>query len=954
MDGLLLLPPGIVVNQPGVYQEVAKFDTLPDDKIRACWHAYTVTNKKLGDPTARRLENFWWHVWGSDRRYLSGRVLAKLYKDISTGPTAVPIRGLSQNWMSPITLAHGIQHSDKNALPQLDVPLISNQSNPSPEPASSIPTTEFASHAASVVSPVPSTAITTCHPFPPTNTDSPASSYDSHFLSNSTTCLALTTKPESSAAFAQSPPLAIIGPASTSTSVLPQQAHAPTSTLIATDFAEPAHLQQPQPQPQSLALSAKPSSGIPNPGDPDWPSDSTQADTRSSSVLRQETSALPAVPPPPPPSPPTSTSVSPSASATMSSAVAFLPQVSAMSVSPAALLQSSLNHNKGPMSLAPILVAAKDESSSYISEEGGSFYVPIKLPPPSSRRPAPRQSILKKDKSSTAPGTTRPTARFASPDDSEKRRTSTPSIVQTQSSQPTPTTRGSTEGSKNAGTSGLAPSRMSKKKPASTGKQTKKFVASTAVKRRPGLGRRSNSNVTTVYYDSQETSSRLPLPTNSEAPQLKMSQRPSNRPPPTPVVVHNTRPSLVSSLSSQKMTAASPPFPSPAPLAPTPEEEEEDNDGFILRERGLKEKPLVNLSSTATVYGFRPEATNETSSFSKKMAGKQPELRPAPLIHRASSGSYFDPGKLYKTPSEQTTPMFALNVPGTVTRRPSQISPVRPRPTRAQSQIDLPTASVQATKRRLERSYAANSSNMSAPRVLAPSNGFPPRRRDSASTEHNVPPPGSVEDTKHLPPLRRSHSTQSRAHVGMYGLGTQAQPPLLDNNHMAYVSRPLCEEHVDPKEPTTPDNKDRSKSRSSRAYSTPRNQRLFASPIKRNERRGLVSPPSVSTYVDEIRGTVYDFGNVDVQLTMSHSRVEPLMETDYGIAPFEPVRGPLDPMFKPSKPSTVPPVHLGRTRSQLALIMDRDAAARGGMQAEGRTFFSGILPWLKERCGPGE
>lgn len=62
---------------------------------------YTTTNKKLKDPTARRLENFWWHVWGSDRRSLSGRALARIFEDISVGPTFVPLRGPANRWEGP-------------------------------------------------------------------------------------------------------------------------------------------------------------------------------------------------------------------------------------------------------------------------------------------------------------------------------------------------------------------------------------------------------------------------------------------------------------------------------------------------------------------------------------------------------------------------------------------------------------------------------------------------------------------------------------------------------------------------------------------------------------------------------------------------------------------------------------------------------------------------------------
>lgn len=53
--------------------------------------AYTSMYKKLQDPTACRLENFWWHVWGSDKRNLSGKTLATLWKEIASGPTFVPL-----------------------------------------------------------------------------------------------------------------------------------------------------------------------------------------------------------------------------------------------------------------------------------------------------------------------------------------------------------------------------------------------------------------------------------------------------------------------------------------------------------------------------------------------------------------------------------------------------------------------------------------------------------------------------------------------------------------------------------------------------------------------------------------------------------------------------------------------------------------------------------------------
>ncbi|KAJ3498869.1 hypothetical protein NLG97_g787 [Lecanicillium saksenae] len=97
----MTLPKGILMNSSTVYDEVAGYSTLPADKVYKYWHVYTITNKKLKDPTARRLENFWWHVWGSDRSKLSGRVLARIFEDISLGPTVVPLRGPPNRWEGP-------------------------------------------------------------------------------------------------------------------------------------------------------------------------------------------------------------------------------------------------------------------------------------------------------------------------------------------------------------------------------------------------------------------------------------------------------------------------------------------------------------------------------------------------------------------------------------------------------------------------------------------------------------------------------------------------------------------------------------------------------------------------------------------------------------------------------------------------------------------------------------
>lgn len=139
----MILPKGIVINTTNIYKEVAGYSIIPADKIWEYWHGsfcrlkfgqavwsqhdidsariymltripyivYTVTNKKLRDPTARRLENFWWQVWGSDRRYLSGQALARLYEDISVGPTAVPLHGPPNRWEGPDVSAQASRYS---------------------------------------------------------------------------------------------------------------------------------------------------------------------------------------------------------------------------------------------------------------------------------------------------------------------------------------------------------------------------------------------------------------------------------------------------------------------------------------------------------------------------------------------------------------------------------------------------------------------------------------------------------------------------------------------------------------------------------------------------------------------------------------------------------------------------------------------------------------------------
>ncbi|CEJ82836.1 hypothetical protein VHEMI02882 [[Torrubiella] hemipterigena] len=97
------LPSGIVKNSSSIYDEISRYPILPADNAYRYWHVYTVTNKKFQDPTARRLENFWWHVWGSDRSRLSGRAIAKMFEHIASGPTFVPLGEPTDSWRNKHT-----------------------------------------------------------------------------------------------------------------------------------------------------------------------------------------------------------------------------------------------------------------------------------------------------------------------------------------------------------------------------------------------------------------------------------------------------------------------------------------------------------------------------------------------------------------------------------------------------------------------------------------------------------------------------------------------------------------------------------------------------------------------------------------------------------------------------------------------------------------------------------
>lgn len=107
-----ILPKGIVINSPGISGDIERKDREPlsPTEIAKFWRGeqrveilvqanpnsyvvYTTTKRRLLDPTAERLENLWWRIWGSRQRNLEGAKVALLFSEISDGHTFVPLRG---------------------------------------------------------------------------------------------------------------------------------------------------------------------------------------------------------------------------------------------------------------------------------------------------------------------------------------------------------------------------------------------------------------------------------------------------------------------------------------------------------------------------------------------------------------------------------------------------------------------------------------------------------------------------------------------------------------------------------------------------------------------------------------------------------------------------------------------------------------------------------------------
>ncbi|KAI1181229.1 hypothetical protein F4777DRAFT_585151 [Nemania sp. FL0916] len=131
-----ILPKGIVLNRIAVYEEIAKYDIIPVEQILRACHVFSTTSRELYDPTARRLENFWTRILGGDRRYLSGRVIAGLFKDISEETSFVKLRGPDNRYEppSPQSSTYTSHNVEMNSLAPASKPVIKSTTSSAKAP----------------------------------------------------------------------------------------------------------------------------------------------------------------------------------------------------------------------------------------------------------------------------------------------------------------------------------------------------------------------------------------------------------------------------------------------------------------------------------------------------------------------------------------------------------------------------------------------------------------------------------------------------------------------------------------------------------------------------------------------------------------------------------------------------------------------------------------------------
>ncbi|KAH6697513.1 hypothetical protein F5X68DRAFT_257663 [Plectosphaerella plurivora] len=113
--GAMDLPKGIVEDDKRIYEVFASQPEMPLSALIAMWKIYTTTSRELHDPTARRLEHFFWHIYNSDRRHLKPRTIAALWQAISSGPTFAPLLGPPNRYEPPpnVLPPHALELSAK-------------------------------------------------------------------------------------------------------------------------------------------------------------------------------------------------------------------------------------------------------------------------------------------------------------------------------------------------------------------------------------------------------------------------------------------------------------------------------------------------------------------------------------------------------------------------------------------------------------------------------------------------------------------------------------------------------------------------------------------------------------------------------------------------------------------------------------------------------------------------
>ncbi|KAG0645109.1 hypothetical protein D0Z07_9255 [Hyphodiscus hymeniophilus] len=136
-----ILPKGVFKNAANVEGSIESVATQPLDldDIAKFWRVYTTTKRRLLDPTAERLENYWWRIWGSRRRELNGATIARLFAHISDGNSFVPLRGPANRDEGTPPLDRTIRHGPGAT----SATTIHSQSQTRPSPTSSSTTSKI-------------------------------------------------------------------------------------------------------------------------------------------------------------------------------------------------------------------------------------------------------------------------------------------------------------------------------------------------------------------------------------------------------------------------------------------------------------------------------------------------------------------------------------------------------------------------------------------------------------------------------------------------------------------------------------------------------------------------------------------------------------------------------------------------------------------------------------------